>query len=303
MQVVYTGEEAPETLTKSIFLAGPSRRPDQEELPSWREDAIDILRDKGYEGVIFCPENKNGHFDEDFDYSAQVEWEDKHLNMADCIVFWVARDLSLDKNGKIKLPALTTNVEYGFHVEEGKCVFGAPPKAPKNEYLKHYAEKYNVPVAETLTETLDNAMAMLEIEAERSGGERFVPLFIWNTPSFQSWYKAQKDAGNRLEDARLLYSFRPRYKSFVFMWVLKANVYIAAEDRVKENEFVLSRPDISSVCLYYPRGQSATDYEVVLVKEFRTPAATEDGFIRELPSGSTREEGDPKDIAAEEVQE
>jgi len=48
----------------------------------------------------------------------------------------------------------------------------------------------------------------------------------------------------------VLYSFRPGLKKFVFMWVLKADIYIASEDRHKTNEFVLSRPDISSILLW-----------------------------------------------------
>ena len=107
MDIIYTGEDMPDTITKSIFLAGPSLRPGQEkEMSSWRNDALEILRDKGFDGVIFCPENRDGKFGKDFDYDDQIEWEEKYLNVADCIVFWVPRDLSIDKNGDLKLPAL-----------------------------------------------------------------------------------------------------------------------------------------------------------------------------------------------------
>ncbi len=300
MEIIYVGEEAPEKITQSLFLCGPTpRNPD--EVDSWRPDALDILRDKGFEGTVFVPEPKDGKFK--LDYDDQVGWEEKHLNMADCIVFWVPRDLEPDSKGYPKMAAFTTNVEYGKWADSGKIVFGAPPKATKNGYLKYYAEQYNVTVAETLAETLDDAMAMVENGAERTGGERDVPLFIWKSDSFQSWYKAQIGAGNRLESARLLYTFRPRYKKFVFLWVLKASIYVSSEDRFKDNEFVLSRPDVSSVCLYhFPNGADAAfDNEIVLVREFRTPASTEDGFILELPGGSSVSSDNPEDIAAEEV--
>lgn len=301
MEVVYAGEEMPEKFTKSIFLAGPTPR-NKEEQESWRPDALSILEDKGYDGVVFVPEPRNGEFKHSYD--DQVEWEEKYLNVADCIVFWVPRDIEPDSKGYPKMAAFTTNVEFGVWQSSGKIVFGAPPKATKNGYLKYYAEKYNVPVAESLVETLDDALEMLGDGAEREGGARYVPLFIWKVDSFQSWYKAQTEAGNRLEKARLLFNFRPRFKSFVFLWILHAEVYIASEDRVKTNEFVMARTDISSVCLWHENGDSIFENEVVIIKEFRTPSSAEDGFVRELPGGSApKGDADPVDVAAEEVHE
>jgi len=305
MEVVYAGEEMPESFTKSIFLAGPTPR-NKEEVESWRPDALSILEDKGFDGVVFVPEPRNKEFKHSYD--DQVEWEEKYLNLADSIVFWVPRDIEPDSKGYPKMAAFTTNVEFGTWQSSGKIVFGAPPRATKNGYLKHYAEKYNVPISETLADTLDDAMEMLGEGAERSGGERYVPLFVWKLDSFQSWYKNQTEAGNRLENARLLYTFRPRFKSFVFLWILHVEVYVDKEDRVKKNEVVIARPDISSVLLYStvdsPQGDGIVDYEVVLVKEFRSPASTEDGFIRELPGGSSlKDEDDTRSVAAEEVHE
>jgi 8-oxo-dGTP pyrophosphatase MutT (NUDIX family) len=298
MKVIYTGQEAPSQYSKSLFLAGPSLRPGQEkEMKSWRIQALAYLENQNFDGVVFCPEHEDNVFPENFDYDHQIGWEDKYLKMADCIVFWVPR--------KIKsLPAFTTNVEFGRYEDSGKIVFGCPKDAEKMDYLKHYAETYKVDVHDSLEETLDAALTMLGDGAERTDGERYVPLFIWKTPSFQSWYRAQKRAGNSLNHAELLYSFRPGYKSFVFLWVLKVSVHIESEDRDKDNEFVLSRTDISSVCLYHFVGDSIMDTEIVLVKEFRSPANTRDGFIRELPGGSSLKEGaDPEETAAEEVHE
>lgn len=304
MEVVYTGEDMPETFTKSIFLAGPTPR-NKDEVESWRPDALRILEDKGFDGVVFVPEGRDGQFK--MDYDDQIGWEEKYLNVADCIVFWVPRDIEPDSKGYPKMAAFTTNVEFGTWQSSGKIVFGAPPKAAKNGYLKHYAERYNVPVAETLVETLDDAMEMLKDGAERSGGERYVPLFIWKQDSFQSWYKAQTEAGNRLEEAKLLFNFRPRFKDFVFLWILHVKVYVESEDRIKDNEFVLARPDISSVCLYHKVSAgfpaSWKDIEVVLVREFRSPAASKNGFVLELPGGSSPKNSNPEEVAAEEVHE
>jgi 8-oxo-dGTP pyrophosphatase MutT (NUDIX family) len=308
MIVVYTGEDAPDVISKSLFLAGPSLRPGQEDdMVSWRKEALEYLEKKDFDGVIFCPETRSGKFDKDFSYDNQIEWEHKHLNMADCILFWIPRDISVDSKGKLKLPAFTTNVEWGTWADSGRVVFGCPPdlEKRKNKYLKYYADFYKVPGGETLEETLDAALEMLGEGAEREGGERCVPLFIWKTPSFQSWYLSQKRAGNTLNNAELLYTFRPGYKKFVFLWVLKVNVHIGSEDRDKDNEFVLARTDISSVCLWHNNGGSIfEDTKIIIVKEFRSPANTEDGFIRELAGGSSfKPEEDPEEVAAEEVYE
>lgn len=305
MEIVYAGEAMPEKITKTIFLAGPTPR-NRDEVSSWRPEAIETLKELGYDGVVFVPELRNptkGH-----NYDTQVEWEEEMLNAADCIVFWVPRDLSHDTNNYPKMAALTTNVEWGVWSDSGKVVLGYPENADKVGYLKYYADKHNVPVSDTLIETLRHAMNYTHGGAERTEGARYVPLFVWKLDSFQSWYKAQIKAGNSLKNARLLYTFRPGFKDFVFLWILRVDVWVESEQRSKTNEFVLSRPDISSVLLYYypesGQGDGAKDYEVVLVKEFRSPASTPDGFIRELPGGSSFKQGeDPRVIAAEEVHE
>ena len=127
LEIVYTGEEAPTGVTKSIFLAGPSPRNGTS--PNWRPEAFKLLEDMGYNGVVYAPIYKDQNkYDNGatFDYEGQVDWEVQYLKQADCIVFWVPRDI---KGGA---PAFTTNVEFGFWATSGKVVFGAPPKADKN---------------------------------------------------------------------------------------------------------------------------------------------------------------------------
>lgn len=305
MDVVYTGEETPTKITKSIFLAGPTPR--VEEVPSWRPDALRLLEDMGFTGTVFVPEDRDGGTHLDYDH--QIDWEEKHLNVADCIVFWVPRDISPDSTGFPKMPAFTTNIEWGTWADSGKVVLGAPEDAEKMMYLKHYAEEFRVPFTETLTETLKNAMDRVGEGVERSGGERYVPLFIWQLDSFQDWYQAQKDAGNTLEDAKLLFSFRPNFKDWVYLWILQVNIYVSEEDRFKTTDFVMARPDISSVVMYhipqtaFQRDPLPVEYQVILIKEYRPTASTPDGFVHELPSGSSNKAKDDKEIASEEVHE
>lgn len=302
MHIVYSKEKPPYKYARSLFLAGGSLRSNQEG-ESWRKDALQILQDVGYDGVVFVPEPRGGKLDEAFNHSEQVEWEEAALNLSDVILFWVPRDLSLDKDGHLKLPCLTTNTEFGrwSEVDPQRCILGYPEDAERMTYLKHYADKYSIPTCSTLTETIEAALAKLGDGAERSLGERYVPLHLWQTPSFQDWYRAQTKAGNRLEDAKLLFTFAPNRKD-IFLWVLKTNIYVAKEDRFKSNEFVLSRKDISSVVMWKPN-ENLSSSEIVLVKEFRSPASTEDGFIHEVPSGSATQETDPKENACHEVQE
>lgn len=293
MDIVYYNEDFPDAVTKSIFLAGPSVRSGQD-IESWRKDAIQILDDIGFDGTVYIPEFRDPEDKKSFSYSKAVEWEDKFLNAADCIVFWVPRSKDL--------PGFTTNVEWGRWECTGKVVLGFPKDAEKMSYLEYYANKYHAPVEHTLTATLEQALEMLGDGAERTGGERYVQLSVWKTKSFQNWYEAQTNAGNKLLSAKLFWLFKPNSKAKVFLWVVKVAVYIASEDRVKNNEFVLSRTDISTVLLWkknLPLEQS----EIVIVKEFRSPANTEDGFIREMPGGSSPSEGDATETAAEEIHE
>jgi len=88
-KVVYARDPFPREYTKSIFLAGPTPRGKGNE--GWRKEAIEILRKKGYDGVLFVPEPSDGNWA--VDYDDQIEWEENGLHQADCILFWVPRDI------------------------------------------------------------------------------------------------------------------------------------------------------------------------------------------------------------------
>lgn len=286
MKVVYAHEPFPNEVTKSLFLAGPTpRNPDT---PSWRPEALAFLQATGYDGHVFVPEPRDGQWRKD--YEGQVDWEDEGLQRADCIVFWIPRDMAT-------MPALTTNDEWGAWKQSGKAVLGTPPGAAHVRYQQHYAKKLSIPVADTLADTLSLATGKLGEGAARTGGECCVPLMLWNKPEFQGWYRAQRLAGNRLDSARVVWSFK------TFLWSLHVDVYIRAEDRHKTNEVVIFRPDISSVVLFR-RGVGLADTEVILVREFRSPARTVTGLIHELPGGSSRDSLQATlDVAVHEVEE
>ncbi len=293
MHIVYYGEKPPETVSRSIFLAGPTPR--QDITPSWRPDAIAILERIGYDGVVFVPESRDGK--RLADYTAMVEWEESYLHMADCIAFWIPRNMDT-------MPALTTNVEWGVWYDSGKVVLGAPADAMHVRYEHYYAKKQSVPIADTLEGTMRAAIYHIGEGVPRMGGEREVPLYIWKTQAFRQWYKALLAAGNRLDGARVEWVFRvgPQKKA-IFLWALHVNIFVAAEGRNKTNEFVMPRTDISAV-LMYRRREDPLDTEVVLIREYRSPVSNETGFVWELPGGSTFKDGvDPQDQAIAEFEE
>lgn len=276
---VYALEEPPDTYSRSIFAAGPTPR-DHTPAPSWRPDLITELERAGYDGVVFIPEPRNGVFHGD--YQGQVDWERRHLATADVIVFWVPRDMTT-------MPAMTTNVEWGEWSASGRAVLGTPPGAPHTSYLRHTAAEHHVPVADTLPGTVAAALALLGDGAPRTGGERDVPLLVWRTPAFRSWYAAQRAAGNTLLRARIAWtSTPPAPGGYPFAWVMHVHVHVAAEDRVKTNEFVLARPDTVAVLAYRP-GPTLEQTQVVLVREFRSTGSGPGGFVHELPGGSSHD--------------
>jgi hypothetical protein len=303
MHVVYAKQPFPDSWTSAIFLAGPTPR--DEDTPSWRPEALQLLDEMGYDGVVFVPEVEDGEWKSGADaYLEQVEWERRGLDAADQVVFWVPREMR-------SMPALTTNVELGLYASSEKCVLGAPPDATSIKYLRETLRRdvRDREFSSTLEATLRRAVERTGGGALRRGGERYVPLHVWNTPSFQAWYRAQVGAGNRLDFAKVLWQFRPEH-GHVFSWVLQVSVWVEAEQRHKSNEWVFARTDISTVCLYrWPSApwnglSEIADVEVVLVREFRSPARTADGYVRELPGGSSVQPGrDPLAVASDEVHE
>ncbi|OGY92805.1 MAG: hypothetical protein A3B31_02870 [Candidatus Komeilibacteria bacterium RIFCSPLOWO2_01_FULL_53_11] len=293
MHIVYAPEEPPSSWTKSLFLAGPTPR--DKSVPSWRPEALRLLEEASYDGVVFVPENRGGTVK--VDYTGEVEWEELCLNLADVVLFWVPREMKT-------MPALTTNIEWGVWHDSGKAVLGAPPDAKHVRYLRYYAEKMHIPTAETLPETIGLALTVLGDGAMRLGGEREVPLSIWRTKHFQDWYRMVIRAGNRLDSARVKWVFHVGSdKEMAFLFALQVSIYIAAEQRHKSNEVIISRPDVSAILLYLPQlpiGQT----KLLLVREFRSPVANIEGYVRELPSGSSLSaRHTPDEVAIKECEE
>ncbi len=151
MKIIYSRQDIPEESSPSIFLAGPTPRDNF--VNSWRPEAIKILEGLSFKGTIFVPEDSDGS--RKFEYDDQIDWEWEGLKKATCIVFWVPREIQ-------SMPAFTTNIEWGKWYESGKVVLGYPENTPKMSYFKYCAEKNDISLSQTLTDTLKSALQKID---------------------------------------------------------------------------------------------------------------------------------------------
>lgn len=146
MNIIYAKEEISTAKKPVVFLAGPTPR--SVNVKSWRPEAIKLFGELGFEGTLLIPEDRNGLI---LDYGNQVEWEEEGLIRADCIMFWIPRNIDT-------LPGFTTNIEWGTWHKSGKVILGAPQGAPKMRYIRYYANKLNIPNTYHLMNTINLVM-------------------------------------------------------------------------------------------------------------------------------------------------
>ena len=91
-----------------------------------------MFEKREFNGRLFIPRPTSGN---STDYDGQIEWELHHLELADCIMFWVPRK-------KPDMLGLTTNVEYGMWVKNKKIIYGRPDSADQIRYLDHLYNRY-----------------------------------------------------------------------------------------------------------------------------------------------------------------
>ena len=165
MTVVYSREDMPKDETKSMFLAGPVPRKEYE--LSWKKEALQILEEMGYNGVVYIPEDrvkvpyddnniKGEEMKRTFTLKAQLDWEYSCMCACDAIVFWIPREMRPD----FEMIGLTTNVEFGRFLNSNKLFIGAPDEAPRNEYL-HLISEEKYTWHKTLKDTLKAAVEYL----------------------------------------------------------------------------------------------------------------------------------------------
>lgn len=301
LNIVFSDQPFPVEITSSLFLEGPSPRNNLEY--DWKMDAVDYLEKTNFNGTVFIPVPKDKFYGKGdqagWTYTNQIAWECKARNVADIIVAWVAREIDREKED-LGMPGFTTNIEFGEDLSSGKLMYGRPDSAKKCNYLDQRYKEIHLPIYNNLHHLLDAAITRLGTGALRRNGEVNVPLFIWNSEQFQSWYKNLQIAGNRLDDAKVLHHVAFG-NNVLFCYMLWVKIWIESEQRFKSNEFVFARKDISTVIAYYK--EQGND-QIVLIKEFRSPVNNTRGMVYELPGGSSVKQGvDPQENAQHELQE
>jgi len=149
MIINYSDEEV-KNGEKSIFLAGPTPR--NKNAISWRKEACKILKEKGFDGIVYVPEYSTWKPKED--YVDQAMWERIALINATVILFWIPRKLP-------DMAAFTTNVEFGYWLHSGKVIYGRPNDASKIKYLDWlYRLDYDKNPYETLQSLLEASVEL-----------------------------------------------------------------------------------------------------------------------------------------------
>lgn len=304
LQLIFSDQALPTEQTKSVFLAGPSPR--RGNVADWRHEALTILERTGFAGTVLIPIPKNRFYpsdtfedEPDWTYNGQVQWECQAREMADTVLFWIAR--SIDRTvPDLGMPGFTTNVEYGEDLGRAKLVYGRPKNAVKMSYLDQRAKDNGLQVHDSLESAISEVTERLGEGSHRMGGAAQVPLLVWKTPSFQSWYLNLVEAGNRLDGAQVLslLCFGSSVHPFIFCYMVKVNVWVASEKRHKSNEIIVARPDTSVVVAVGDNMHGVKS--VVLVREFRSPVNNVQGMVYEFPGGSTTTAGLAMSINAQQ---
>ena len=95
-------------------------------------------------------------------YIDQVEWEWEGLENCSCVAFWVPREIE-------KMPAFTTNVEFGSYIRSERSVYGRPDSASKCRYLDWlYLKTRGLIPENSLKTTLEKAIKAARRQQERA---------------------------------------------------------------------------------------------------------------------------------------
>ena len=95
--------------TDSIYLAGLDNK--GKNFKSWRKEAVKLLCDIGFSGVVYVPEDRSG--EEWPDRKNQIEWEWKALMSSKKIIFWVPEGFDI-LNPRVDIAEIITNMEFGY---------------------------------------------------------------------------------------------------------------------------------------------------------------------------------------------
>jgi hypothetical protein len=194
--------------------------------------------------------------------SERQQWHVDAVGTSDAIVCWLPHG---DESHQQMRDCFTQLVsQWG---SSGKVFAGVPPS--QHSWARLVTETAGIIMQESLEAVVGTALKHTAKGAVRTGAERNVPLMIWNTEAWALWYQSVVSVGNRLDGAKVEWSFRVGPGGvFVLFWAVHANIWVASEERNKSNEVVIARPDIASVIAYRPAADML-DTEIIMIKEFR----------------------------------
>lgn len=157
-----------------------------------------MLRHHSYRGVVFADEDEPTA--PRLNTTEAARWAAYWRRRADCVVLWfppTSRDVTLEL------------ARLGEWSGSGRIVLGVADDAVTgaNE-LRRWAGARRVPVARSLSATVDHAVESLPAPARREGSERDIPLLVWNTHTYQERYGSHRRAGNELVEVRWVWTFR-----------------------------------------------------------------------------------------------
>mmetsp|Transcript_7764 Transcript_7764/g.10130 ORF Transcript_7764/g.10130 Transcript_7764/m.10130 type:complete len:412 (+) Transcript_7764:208-1443(+) len=236
------------------------------------------------DAVFFVPIFDDENMDPDEQRS--MEWKENAINFSDILFFWLPSDIEVGELAKVC-------AVFGRWANSGKVVLGieeSQATAQKFGRLEYHARKEKITVHRRLEDCIADCQNRLQGGQMRTEGQRYVPLHIWNHPSFQFWFKRMTSVGNRLDGATYQWAnFQADGPSDIKQWVMQVNVWVKDEDRNKSNEIVLACNNAIEVFVYHipedTAGLNPLDCEVLLVDAFRPSAMTKNCRVLQLLGG------------------
>jgi hypothetical protein len=263
---------------------------------SWQAEVIKLLKQRWSENgrlVVLLQVPGPSSADGEGGNEGWAAWYERAVDIADAAAYW------WPDGADLRLMSTTLSAWH----DTRRVIYGVSPGPMQASQVLSYSDRHSVSTVTSVVDMVNTILEKIGSGAYRRGGERDVPLSIWKTHSFQRWYKAQTAADNELMGARLVWTFNIGDNApFPLYWALHIRMNVTSEGRIKTNEVVISRPDISVMTLYQP-GRRVDDTNIVLIREFRSPASTPDGLVHELPGGSGPEASQLDQVVRETEEE
>jgi len=157
MQLITPVSEQKETFDKKLlFLAGPIKGAD-----NWQDKVIESLA-----GADIYIANPRREADPDFNYTEQVDWETKHLTLADVIMFWIPKETvhvegrSYAQTTRFELAEWLAKTNYNRDVT--KIVLGIEDGFYGKRYIVERLKQTNVKVYDSYEETLQKVKSLMK---------------------------------------------------------------------------------------------------------------------------------------------